>query len=276
MDCRQPGSSLHGFSRQEYWSGLPFPSPGDLRDPRIEPEAPVLAYGFFTPGKHLILFSSVQSLSRVRLFVTPWIVARQASLSITNSQSSLRLTSIESVMPSSHLILCRPLLLLPLIQSQSAAGAVTKYPRLGGINNRRSVSQIWSCQSTTDVSAGLSSGCPSWLVHSLLPCVSSRSILSVCRERQIILSSSYKATSCEELTLWKRLWCWEGLGAGGEGDDRGWDGWMASLIWWTRVWVNSGSWWWTGRPGVLWFMGSQGVGHDWVTELTEPIMRLPY
>ena len=62
-------------------------------------------------------------------------------------------------------------------------------------------------------------------------------------------------------------WCWEGLGAGGEGDDRGWDGWMASLTWWTWVWVNSGSWWWTGRPGVLQFMGSQRVGHDWVTEL---------
>ena len=60
-------------------------------------------------------FSSVQSLSHVRLFVTPWIAARQASLSITNSRSSLRLTSIESVMPSSHLILCRPLLLLPPI-----------------------------------------------------------------------------------------------------------------------------------------------------------------
>ena len=57
--------------------------------------------------------SSVQSLSRVRLFATPWTTARQASLSITNSQSSLKLTSIESVMPSSHLILCRPLLLLP-------------------------------------------------------------------------------------------------------------------------------------------------------------------
>ena len=57
------------------------------------------------------------------------------------------------------------------------------------------------------------------------------------------------------------------LGAGGEGDDRGWDGWMASLTQWTWVWVNSGSWWWTGRPGVLWFMGSQRVGHDWVTEL---------
>src|SRR5574339_19054 len=62
-----------------------------------------------------IQFSSVQSLSRVRLFATPWIAAHQASLSITNSRSSLRLTSIESVMPSSHLILCRPLLLLPPI-----------------------------------------------------------------------------------------------------------------------------------------------------------------
>ena len=62
-----------------------------------------------------VQFSSVQSLSRVRLFATPWIAARQASLSITNSRSSLRLTSIESVVPSSHLILCRPLLLLPSI-----------------------------------------------------------------------------------------------------------------------------------------------------------------
>ena len=64
-------------------------------------------------------------------------------------------------------------------------------------------------------------------------------------------------------------WCWEGLGAGGEGDDRGWDGWMASPTLWTWIWVNSGSWWWTGRPGVLQFMGLQRVGHDWVnwTEL---------
>ena len=56
------------------------------------------------------------------------------------------------------------------------------------------------------------------------------------------------------------------LGAGGEGDDRGWDGWMASLTRWTWVWVNSRSWWWTGRPGMLRFMGSHRVGHDW-TEL---------
>ena len=60
---------------------------------------------------------------------------------------------------------------------------------------------------------------------------------------------------------------WERLKVGGKGDDRGWDGWMASLTQWTWVWVNSGRWWWTGRPGVLQFMGSQRVRHDWVTEL---------
>ena len=58
-----------------------------------------------------------------------------------------------------------------------------------------------------------------------------------------------------------------GIGGRGEGDDWGWDGWMASQTRWTWVWVNSGSWWWTGRPGVLRFMGSQRVGHDWATEL---------
>ena len=80
-------------------------------------------------------------------------------------------------------------------------------------------------------------------------------------------SSSTLATWCKELTHWKRCWCWERLKAGGEGDDRGWDGWMASPTQWTWVWVDSGSWWWAGRPGMLWFMGSQRVGHDWVTEL---------
>ena len=65
----------------------------------------------------------------------------------------------------------------------------------------------------------------------------------------------------------ERLWCWEGLGAGGEGDNRGLDGWMALPTQWTWVSVNSGSWWWTGRPGMLWFMGLQRVRHDWVTEL---------
>ena len=67
--------------------------------------------------------------------------------------------------------------------------------------------------------------------------------------------------------LLKRPWCWERLKAGGEGDDRGWDGWMASLTRWTWVWESSRSWWWTGKPGMLQSVGSQRVGHNWVTEL---------
>ena len=72
----------------------------------------------------------------------------------------------------------------------------------------------------------------------------------------------FLTTWFEELTHLKRPWCWERLRAGGEGDNRGWDGWMASQTQWRWIWVNSGSWWLTGRPGVLRFMGSQRVGHD--------------
>ena len=65
----------------------------------------------------------------------------------------------------------------------------------------------------------------------------------------------------------EKTWCWERLKAGGEGDNRGWDGWMASPTQWTWVWVNSRRWWWTGKPGVLWSMGLQRIGHDWLTKL---------
>ena len=65
----------------------------------------------------------------------------------------------------------------------------------------------------------------------------------------------------------EKTYCWERLKAGGEGDGRGWDGWMASMTQWTLILMDSGSWWWTARPGVLWFMELQRVGHDWATEL---------
>ena len=168
-----------------------------------------------------VQFSSVQSLSRVWLFATPWIAARQASLSITNSCSSLRLMSIESVMPSSHLILCCPLLLLPPIP-----------PSIRVFYNESTLHIKW----------------PKYWSFSF----------------SISPSSEYLGLISFRID-W--LWCWEGLRAGGESDDRGWDGWMASWTQWTWVWVNSGRWWWTGRLGVLRFMGSQRVGHDWETEL---------
>ena len=100
-----------------------------------------------------------------------------------------------------------------------------------------------------------------------------------CKEIQAVLNIHWKdwcwswnsntlAPWCEELTHLKRPWCWERLRAGGERTDRGWDGWMASPTQWTWVWVNSRSWWWTGRPGMLWFVGSQSVRHDSIwTEL---------
>ena len=70
------------------------------------------------------------------------------------------------------------------------------------------------------------------------------------------LKLQYFGHLCEELAHLKRTWCWERLRARERRDDRGWDGWMASLTQWTWIWVDSGSWWWTGRPGVLQFMGS--------------------
>ena len=72
----------------------------------------------------------------------------------------------------------------------------------------------------------------------------------------------------------KRPWCWERLKMGRKGDDRGWDDWMASPTRWIWVWVNSGSWWWTGRPSVLQFMGLQRVRHDWATELNWELLIL--
>ena len=117
-----------GFSRQEYWNGLPFPSSGDVPNSGIEPASPAPTGIFFTtealesPAGSVMLHhlppSSVQFSSVAQSCPTlcdPMNHSIQASLSITNSRSSPRLTSIESVMPSSHLILCRPLLLLPLI-----------------------------------------------------------------------------------------------------------------------------------------------------------------
>ena len=77
------------------------------------------------------------------------------------------------------------------------------------------------------------------------------------------LKLQYLVTWCEELTPLKRLWCWEKLKAGGEGYEREWDGWMASLTWWPWVWASSRSWWWTGKPGMLLSMGHK------VSEMTE-------
>ena len=117
-----------------------------------------------------------------------------------------------------------------------------------------------------------------WFWRRLLrvPWTARRSNLSILKEispeyslegMMLKLKLHYLATSCKELTHWKRPWCWERLKEGEEGDDREWDCWMTSLTQWTRVWASSKSWQWTGKPGVLKSLGSQRVRHDWGTEL---------
>ena len=80
------------------------------------------------------------------------------------------------------------------------------------------------------------------------------------------LKFQFLAIWCEELTHWKIPWCWERLKAGRERDNRGWDGWMASLTQWSWVWASS-SLWWTGKPGMLQSIGLQRIRHNWATEL---------
>jgi len=255
---------------------------------------------------------SDQSLSRVQLFATPWIAALEASLSITNSRSSLRLTSIESVMPSSYLILCRPLLLLPpippnirvfsnestlrmrwpkywsfsfsIIPSKEIPGLISfRMEWTGWISlQSRGLSRVFS-NTTVQKHQFFSAQPSSQSIHTRPhPYMTTGKTIALTRRTFVgkVMSLLLNMLSRLVITFLPRskrlLISWlqspsvvilEGLGAGGEGDDRGWDGWMASLTRWTWVWMNSGSWWWTGRPGVLWFMGSQRVGHDWVTDL---------
>ena len=115
-----------------------------------------------------------------------------------------------------------------------------------------------------------------WCWRRLLrvPWTARRSIQSILKEispeyslegLMLKLKLQYFGHVMQELTHWKRPCCWERLKAGGEGDNRGWDGWMASPTQWTWVWVNSGSWWWTGSPGMLRFMRTQSQTwlHDW-------------
>ena len=115
-----------------------------------------------------------------------------------------------------------------------------------------------------------------WRRHLRLPWTARKSNQSILKEinpeyslegRMLKLKLQYFGYLMQRTDSLKPPWSWERLMVGGQGDNRGWDHWMASLSQLTWVCINSVGWWWTGRPGVLWFMGSQRVGHYWVTEL---------
>ena len=128
---------------------------------------------------------------------------------------------------------------------------VTPYPNYRHLSHQRSPqrrqsTEYWICTQIKSNYDNVSLGKVIWRLFGLLLCP--------CKIR-------------EELTHLKRPWCWERMKVGGDGNDRGWDGWMASPTQWTWVWVNSRIWWWTGRPGVLQSMGLQRIRHNWATEL---------
>ena len=111
-----------------------------------------------------------------------------------------------------------------------------------------------------------------WIRLLRVPWTARRSNQSILREispeyslEGLMLKLQYSGIWCKELTYEKRLWLWERLKAGGEGNDRGWDGWMAALSQWTWIWASFQRWWRIGKPGVLQSMWLQRVGHNWVT-----------
>ena len=117
-----------------------------------------------------------------------------------------------------------------------------------------------------------------WLEKTLESPLDCKEIKPVNPERESVLDIHWKdwcwswnsdtlTTWCEELIHWKRSWCWERLKAGGEREDRGRDGWMATPTWWKWVWASSGNWWWTGKPGVLQSMESQS--QTWLSDWNE-------
>ena len=307
-----------GFSRQVYWSGLPFLSPGNLPEPGIKPRSPsLLHWQILLPLHHLRSLKWAEEPNRhfskedVQMTNSH---RRRYLILLTIKEVETKTTMRYHFRPVSWPLLKKKIWLDFFIQTGwnswqskglSRVFSNTTVQKHIGVSASTSVLQMniqgWFPLGWTDWISwhyGFSSGHvwmweldykeswahKTWCFWTVVLEKTLESPLD-CKEIQPVHSkgdqplgflwkewcwswnSSTLATSCEELTHWKRLWCWEGLRAGREGDDRGWDGWMALLTRWTWVWVNSRSWWWTGRPGMLQFMGSQRVGHDWATEL---------
>ena len=213
-----------------------------------------------------VQFSSV--ISCVWLSATPWTAACKASLSITRdgdwSHEIKRclllgrkvMTNLDSILKSRNITLSTMVhlvkaMVFPVVMYGCGNWAIRKSEHW-----RIDAFELWC-----------------WRRLLRVPWTARRSNQSILKEISPGCSLMLKLKLQDfGLLMWradslKRPWCWEGLRAGGEREDRRWDGWMASLTQWTWIWVNSGSWWWTGRPGVLRFMGLQRVGHNWTTEL---------
>ena len=177
--------------------------------------------------------------------------------------------STESVKPSNHLILCCPLLLLPSILNGILKSRDITWPtKVHTVKALIFPVVMCRCESWTIKKAECrrTDAFKLWCWRSLLRVLwtarrSNQSITPNIHWEDWCWSSNTLATWCKEQTHWKRPWCWERWRAG-EGDDRGWDDWMASPTQRTWIWANFERWWKTGKRGMLQSMGSQRVGHD--------------
>ena len=251
MAAHQAPPSL-GFSRQEQWSGLPFPSP------------------MHESEKWKWICSVVSNSSR-----PPWTAAHQAPPSMGFSRQEYwsgvpllsPMTNLDSILKSRDITLPTNVRLVkamvfPVVIYGWESWTIKKaeHQRIDAFELfcwRRLLRVPWTARRSNQ-----------WILKEISPECSWKDWCWSC-------NSNTLGTWWEELSHWKRPWCWKGLKAGGDRGDRVWDGWMASPTQWTWVWVNSGSWWWIRRPGVLLSMGLQRVGHDWVTEVNwEPGVRI--
>ena len=232
--CQAPLSL--GFPIQENWSGLPFPSPGDLPNSGIEPMSPVLAGGLFTtepPGKlpNLIIFSAcLISLKHLTALTIDYPLGpgNFSSLSFIHLPSDLPF-------PMYYVIKCSHQNLNLSVKFRILLCASEK------IEYRKQLYSVFGKQPAQD-----------WLF----------------RDEKRMGGNLYTVRRDDAKS---QPWRWERWKVGGEGEDRGWDGWMASPTWWTWVWVDSGNWEWTGKPGMLQSMGTHRIGH--VTSVEEKQRR---
>ena len=207
----------------------------------------------------------VKSLSHVWLLATPWTGAYLAPLSMGFSRQEYwsgvplpSLTNLDSILKSRDITLLTKVHLVkatvfPVVMYGCEGWTIKKAPKNWC---------FWNCCVGEDSSESLG------LQGNQTSQSSRKSTLNIhWKDWCWSWNSNTLAPWCEELTHWKRPWCWERLKAGKEGDNRGWDGWMASLTQWTWVWESSRIWWWTGKPGMLLSMGLQRVRHNWATEL---------
>ena len=223
------------FSRQEYWSELPFPSPGDLLD-----------------------WTWVSCLAG--RFFTIW-ATRKAFVCIYH----IVMTNLDSILKSRHYFANKGL-------SSQSCGFSSSYVWMWEWTIKKA-----ECQRIDAFELWC------WRGFLRVPWTARRSNQSILKELNPEysleglmqkLKLQYFGLLMRKTFHWNRPWCWERWRAGGEGNNRRRDGWMASPTQWTWVWVNSGNWWWTGTPGVLQSMGLQRVGHDWATELADWLTTL--